>query len=65
MHGVPPSTQQEDAITAKSSRDLPDEPRKDKAREQEEAVIKDGDKTDQADRDRVHGDGGDIGLDRK
>jgi hypothetical protein len=55
----------EDIMTAKSSRDLPDEPRKDKSREQEKAVIEDADKTDQADRDRVHGDGGDIGLDRK
>jgi hypothetical protein len=55
----------EDIMAAKSSRDLPDEPRKDKSREQEEAVIEDADKTDQADRDRVHGDGGDIGLDRK
>lgn len=52
-------------MTAKSSRDLPDEPRKDKARETEKAVIKDADKTDHADRDRVHGDGGGIGLDRK
>ncbi|WP_211911528.1 hypothetical protein [Tardiphaga alba] len=52
-------------MMGKSSRDLPDEPRKDKAREQEKAVIKDADKTDQADRDRVHGDGGDIGLDEK
>jgi hypothetical protein len=29
------------------------------------AMIKDAGKTDQADRDRVHGDGGDIGLQDK
>ena len=48
-----------------SSRDVPADPRKDKDREQQKAVIKDADKTDQADRDRVHGDGEDIGLDQK
>jgi hypothetical protein len=50
----------------KTSRDIPgSEPRHDTERDQEKAMVKDSDKTDQADRDRVHGDGGDIGLDRK
>ncbi len=50
----------------KTSRDIPGEqPRHDAEREQREAVIKDADKTGQKDWDRVHGDGGDIGLDRK
>lgn len=44
---------------------MPTEPRKDNAREQQKAIVKDADKTDQADRDRVHGDGHDVGLDRK
>lgn len=48
-----------------SSRDLPAEPRKDEARDQQKAMVKDADKTDQADRDRVHGDGHDIGIDKK
>lgn len=47
----------------KTSRDIPgSEPRKDEQREQQNAVIKDADKTGQSDWDRVHGDGGDIGL---
>jgi hypothetical protein len=49
-------------MTAQSSRDMPAEPRKDKDRDQQEAVVQDADKTDQADRDRVHGDGQNIGL---
>jgi hypothetical protein len=56
----------ENAMQPKTSRDIPAaEPRKDKEREQQKAVIKDADKTDQADRDHVHGDGDGIGLDRK
>ncbi|MDB5502536.1 MAG: hypothetical protein JWR89_2438 [Tardiphaga sp.] len=50
----------------KTSRDLPGtEPRKDEEREQQQAVVKDADKTEQADWDRVHGDGHEIGLDKK
>lgn len=50
----------------KTSRDIPGEqPRKDKEREQQQAVIKDADKTGQSDWDRVHGDGSEIGLDDK
>ena len=46
-----------------SSRDIPGpEPRKDKDRDTREAVIKTPDKTNDWDRDAVHGDGGDIGL---
>jgi hypothetical protein len=52
-------------MPAPSSRDIPAEPHKDKDREQQKAIIKDADKTDQADRDRIHGDGHDIDLDRK
>jgi hypothetical protein len=47
----------------KTSRDIPGpEPRKDSEREQQDAIIRDADKTGQADRDRVHGDGSGIGL---
>lgn len=53
-------------MTPKTSRDIPGPgPRKDKERAQEKAVIKDADKTDQTYRDTIHGDGDDIGLDRK
>jgi hypothetical protein len=56
----------ENAMKPKTSRDIPGPgPRKDEQRAQERAVIKDADKTDQADRDAIHGDGDDIGLDRK
>ncbi|MDB5626802.1 MAG: hypothetical protein JWR73_2604 [Tardiphaga sp.] len=49
-----------------TSRDIESEPpRKDSEREQQAAVIKDADKTEQADRERVHGDGKDIGLNRE
>jgi hypothetical protein len=51
-------------MSVPSSRDIPAEPRKDKDREQQKAIIKDADKTDQADRDRIHGDGHDIDLDQ-
>lgn len=47
----------------KSSNDLPPSPpRKDAKRERENATIKDADKTDQSDRDAVHGGGDAIGL---
>ncbi|MET0879860.1 MAG: hypothetical protein ABWY14_22245 [Tardiphaga sp.] len=50
----------------KTSRDISgSEPRKDREREQQDAVIKDADKTGQKDWDNVHGDGGEIGLDDK
>lgn len=46
-----------------SSNDLPkQEPRRDKDREMRKAIIKDADKTEGADRDLVHGDGGSVGL---
>jgi hypothetical protein len=56
---------QEDAMPVSSSRDIAAPPRKDETREQEKAMVKDATKTDQADRDHVHGDGHYIGLDRK
>lgn len=37
-------------------------PRKDTQREQEQAMVKDADKTDQHDRDAVHGDGKELGI---
>ena len=50
----------------KTSRDISgSEPRKDREREQQDAVIKDADKTGQKDWDNVHGDGGEIVLDDK
>jgi hypothetical protein len=60
----------EDAMQQpKTSRDIAanegTEPRKDTQREQEQAVVKDADKTDQADRDAVHGDGKRIGIQEK
>lgn len=49
-----------------TSRDIPGpEPRKDSARDQEKAAVRDGAKSDQQDRDRVHGDGKGIGIARK
>ena len=49
-----------------SSEDLPGpEPHKDTERKTREALIKDADKTDGADRDLVHGDGGTIDLPTK
>lgn len=38
------------------------EPRKDTGRDTERAIVEDADKTDGADRDLVHGDGGTLGL---
>ncbi len=53
-------------MTPTTSRDIPGSgPRKDETREQQKAIVKDADKTGQSDGDRVHGDGGDIGLDKK
>lgn len=61
-----PKSTRENAVTPKTSRDIPGPgPRKDKERAQEKAVIKDADKTDQTSRDTIHGEGDDIGLDRK
>ena len=61
-----PKSTRENAVKPKTSRDIPGPgPRKDKERAQEKAVIKDADKTDQTSRDTIHGDGDDIGLDRK
>jgi hypothetical protein len=51
-------------MPAQSSRDIPTEPRKDEAREQQAAIVEDADKTEQADRERIHGDGSDLGLDK-
>jgi len=48
----------------KSSRDLDGpKPRRDERRETDEAIIEDADETEGRERDRVHGDGGEIGLD--
>jgi hypothetical protein len=53
----------------KTSRDITSsehgEPRKDSQREQEQAMVEDADKTDQADRDAVHGDGKRLGITEK
>jgi hypothetical protein len=47
----------------KSSNDLPGpRPRKDKERDMQQAIAEDADKTEDADRDLVHGDGGSVGL---
>jgi hypothetical protein len=51
-------------MTPTTSRDIAgSEPRKDEARDQQQAIVKDADKTGQSDSDRVHGDGSEIGLD--
>ena len=53
-------------MTPKTSNDLPaPETRKDIGRETRDAIIKDADKTDVADRDLVHGEGGTIDLPTK
>lgn len=53
----------------KTSRDIVSseggEPRRDRQREQEQAMIQDADKTDQADRDAIHGDGDRLGITEK
>lgn len=47
----------------KSSRDMPSpDPRKDTERETRKAVVKTPDKTNDWDRDQVHGEGGTIGI---
>jgi hypothetical protein len=47
----------------KTSRDMPgNEPRVDKRRDEKRAEIKDADKTETVNRDKVHGDGKDIGI---
>jgi hypothetical protein len=52
-------------MPARSSRDLPGpDPRKDEQREQQQAIVKDADKTEGRDRDKIHGDGHDLGLDK-
>ena len=49
----------------KTSREISDGPRaKDTKREHESAVIKDADKTEVSDRDKIHGDGDQLDLDR-
>ena len=40
----------------------PPEPKKDREREMQQAIIEDADENDGKDRDLVHGDGGTIGL---
>jgi hypothetical protein len=53
----------EDAMPPKTSRDMPgNEPRVDKHRDEKRAEIKDADKTETVNRDKVHGDGKDIGI---
>ncbi len=50
---------------SESSRDIPLTPaRKDSKREFEKAVIKDADKTETRDWDKIHGDGDQFGLDK-
>lgn len=50
----------------KTSRDIEGpSPRKDRDREQRDAVVKDAGETEQADRDRIHGDGDEIGLEKE
>lgn len=49
----------------KTSRDLRGPgPKQDKDRDQQNAVIKDAENNDGWDRDQVHGDGNDLGLDK-
>jgi hypothetical protein len=51
-------------MKSKSSREIPAGPqRKDTERELKKAVIRDADKTETADWDKVHGDGDQLGLD--
>jgi hypothetical protein len=53
-------------MSPRTSRDLPGPPpRKDKARDVREAVVEDADKTEGADRDLEHGDGGSLNLSGK
>jgi hypothetical protein len=50
------------SMRSKTSRDLSGPISKDTERETREAVTEDGDKTDVADRDLIHGDGGTIEI---
>ena len=53
------------AMPPKTSRDLRGPgPKQDKDRDQQNAVIKDAENNDGWDRDQVHGDGNDLGLDK-
>lgn len=53
----------EETVTSRTSRDMPGpKPRKDKGREKREAAIKQPEKTNDLDRDQVHGDGETIGI---
>lgn len=53
-------------MTPKTSRNLPGpEQRKDNERDTQQAIIEDADKTDDKNRDLVHGDGGTIGIPTK
>ncbi|MBS0535879.1 MAG: hypothetical protein JSR72_17645 [Proteobacteria bacterium] len=45
--------------------DFPSEPRKDKERETQKAMVKDAGKTNEARRDQVHGDGDTVDLEPK
>ena len=50
----------------KTSRDLPPSPpKKDEQRERQDAAVADAAETDQADRNRAHGDGETLGLDKR
>jgi hypothetical protein len=52
-------------MPARSSRDLPGPgPRKDQQREQQKAIIEDADNTEGRDRDKIHGNGQVLGLDK-
>ena len=45
--------------------EFPKEPRKDKERDTQKAMVKDAGKTNEARRDQVHGDGDTVDLERK
>lgn len=54
------------ATPSKSSRDVPaSPPRNDKARDRQQAIVEDADKSDSRDRDLEHGEGGTLGLPSK
>jgi hypothetical protein len=56
---------QGDTMPPKTSRDMPpSEALEDKERDETSAIIRDADKKDTANRDKVHGDGSEIGLDK-
>jgi hypothetical protein len=65
-----PLSNQEDAMQQPTtSRDIASseggKPSKDSQREQEKAMIKDANETDQAERDAIHGDGNNLGITEK